>query len=123
MYSSTRRTWSTYRFERLARSIMRKERDTIPADTRRWSEESRRSVSVESTMSYRDIHYTCAHCRTDAVFTAAQQQRAFEIKKAHISQRRSLCEPCWKESNRIAKELAAHDERWAAAKDSLRTDV
>jgi hypothetical protein len=102
---------------------MKDDSKTVPARTDRWSEESRRSVCIEWTTGYRDIHYQCWHCKAAAVFTAAQQKHTFEVKKAHISQRRSLCEACWKESNRIAKELDQYAVRWAAEKASLRTNV
>jgi hypothetical protein len=50
-------------------------------------------------------------------------QYTYEITKAHVWQHRTLCEPCWRDSNRIAKELVQYDEQWVAAKARLRSDV
>jgi hypothetical protein len=104
-------------------TIVNDDSKPVPADPRLWSEKSQRSVCVEWTTEYRDIYYKCWHCQTDAVFTALQQKYNYEIKKVHIAQNRCLCEACWRESNRIARELAHHGEQWAIAKAKLRADA
>jgi Probable zinc-ribbon domain len=94
----------------------------VPADPTQWSEESQRSVSVEWVREYKDVRYSCRTCKREAVFSASDQKHTFEVRKANINQRRSLCEPCWTESNRISAELAQCDEQWAGSKAKLRTD-
>lgn len=97
--------------------------NAVPANPSLWSEKSRRSRCATSTTHYRDFHYKCWHCKTDAVFTARQQKYNYEVKKVYVDQKRSLCEACWRESTRIARELAHHDEQWATAKATLQADV
>jgi hypothetical protein len=39
-----------------------------------------------------------------------------------VNQRRILCDPCWRESIRIAKELQALAAVWGESKMTLKTD-
>ena len=94
----------------------------VPADPTQWSEESQRSVSFEWVREYKDLRYSCWNCKRDAVFSASDQKYTYEVRKANINQQRILCEPCWKESNRISEALAQCDEQWAGSKAKLRTD-
>jgi hypothetical protein len=54
------------------------------ADPSQWCEQSQRSVSAGWTTVYRDISYNCWSCKAPAVFTAQDQKRSFEVKKAPI---------------------------------------
>jgi hypothetical protein len=96
--------------------------DRIHADPTKWSAKSQRSVAAGWTSEYKDIHYKCWHCQADAVFSAADQKYTYEEKKAQVDQRRILCEPCWRESLRIAAQLAECQVQWAKAKQSLRAE-
>ncbi|MEO8002395.1 MAG: zinc-ribbon domain containing protein [Arenimonas sp.] len=94
----------------------------VPADPTQWSEESRRSVASDFITEYVDVHYQCWHCRAEAIYPAADQKHAFEVKKANISQRRLLCGPCWQASCKIASELESNQAKWATTKTILKTD-
>jgi Probable zinc-ribbon domain len=96
--------------------------ESVPADPSRWSESSQRSVSAEWTTEYTSYRYSCWRCRTSSVFSAADQQYTYEVKKAPIDQKRILCEPCWKRSNAISSELAKCEHAWSTSKASLRTE-
>ncbi len=95
---------------------------TAPADPRLWSEQSQRSVSAGWTTEYRDIEYACWRCGAAAVFTALDQKYTFEVKKAPIDQRRTLCESCWRRSLEIANQLRDNADRWAREKPHLTKD-
>ena len=71
---------------------------------------------------YQDIHYKCARCRRDAVFSAVEQKVAFEGRKVYIWQRRSLCSECWSESRRIERRIRECQTRWRIDKRMLRRD-
>lgn len=94
----------------------------VPADPSQWSEESQRSVSFGWTKEYRDIEYSCWRCRKSAIFSAEDQKYTFEVKKASINQRRSLCSDCWRLSHVIAQEIKCCEEKWSSSKASLRKD-
>jgi hypothetical protein len=95
---------------------------TAPADPQLWSAQSQRSVSAAWTKDYRDIEYKCCRCGAPSVFTAQDQKYTFEVKKAPIDQRRTLCENCWRRSLEIARELGVNAERWAREKPELTKD-
>lgn len=95
---------------------------TAPADPRRWSEQSQRSVSASWTTEYRDIPYKCWRCGAASVFTALDQKYTFEVKKAPIDQRRALCEACWRRSLEIERELDVYADRWVREKVLLVKD-
>jgi hypothetical protein len=56
------------------------------------------------------------------VFSASNQKFTYEVRKAYISQQRALCGTCWRESNRIVRQIQACEQPWAEAKHALRTD-
>jgi hypothetical protein len=95
---------------------------SVPADSTRWSESSKQSVAFGFVHKYEDIAYKCWHCQAHCVFTAQDQKHTFEVKKASIDQRRSLCAECWSESHRLRAELRDCEEQWAAAKGKLKVD-
>ena len=94
----------------------------VPADPGLWSESSRGSVAAYITEEYVDEQYKCWHCKANATFTALDQKYTYEVRKANVNQNRQLCEPCWRESHRIAKELASQASAWRESKQILRTD-
>lgn len=93
-----------------------------PADPRLWFEQSQRSVSASWTKEYRDIPYRCWRCKVHAIYTAQDQKYTFEVLKAPIDQRRTLCENCWRASLAIARDLKGFEGRWGAEKSALRKD-
>jgi hypothetical protein len=94
----------------------------VPADPSQWSEKSQRSVSFGWTKEYQDIKYSCWHCGKAATFSAADQKRAFEVKKTPVDQRRILCPECWKQSEDLTKQIVACEEQWQSSKAILRKD-
>lgn len=62
-------------------------------------------MSVAWTTEYKTYGYYCWRCRERALFTAADQKYTYEVNKAHIDQKRILCEGCWKRLNAITAEL------------------
>jgi Probable zinc-ribbon domain len=99
-----------------------KKSGVAPADPTQWSEGSQRSVSFGWTKEYHDIKYSCWRCQRGAVFSAEDQKYTFEVKKAPIDQRRTLCPDCWQSSLTIAKEINGCEERWVSSKASLSKD-
>jgi hypothetical protein len=93
-----------------------------PADTSRWSDSSLGSVAAHFTHEYVDEHYQCWHCKSDAIFTALDQKHTYEVLKANVNQHRILCDPCWRESLRITKELQTLSDIWGESKMMLKTD-
>ena len=94
----------------------------VPADPSQWNEKSQRSVAFGWTTDYEDIEYTCWRCRKAAVFSAADQKYTFEVKKAPIDQRRSLCPDCWKALLAIDKDIEGCQANWASSKVTLSKD-
>ena len=95
---------------------------TVPADPEQWSEKSKQSYSYNYIKEYKDIVYTCWHCRKEAVFTAEDQKYTYEVRKAYIDQNRILCPDCWKESLKIASDIEECERKWSEAKAILKTD-
>lgn len=94
----------------------------IPADPTKWSAKSQGSPPAFWTTEYTDIQYKCWHCKAAATFSAEDQRYTYEVKKAPIDQQRILCEPCWRESLRIAAQLTEFQRQWAQSKNALRAD-
>lgn len=94
-----------------------------PADPEQWSEQSKQSVAFHFTKTYEDIAYCCVRCKVACIFTAQDQKCTFEVKKAHIDQRRYLCASCWAESHRLRALLLECESSWAGSKKRLQQDV
>jgi hypothetical protein len=97
-------------------------KNTVQADPNQWSEKSKQSYYYHYIKEYKDIEYTCWHCRKETIYTAKDQKYTFEVKKAYIDQQRILCNDCWKESLKIASEIQECEKIWADSKDKLKTD-
>jgi hypothetical protein len=93
-----------------------------PADPNQWAESSQGSVATHFTKEYVDEQYKCWHCGTIATFTALDQKYTYEVRKANVNQHRTLCEPCWRESLRIAKALESQAAAWKESKKTLKAD-
>ena len=96
--------------------------NVAPANPSLWCESSQRQVVSEWTEEYRDIRYACWRCKAESVFTAQDQKYTYEVQKAPIDQRRSLCNGCWRESLEVLRALEALDARWKVEKNVLRGD-
>jgi hypothetical protein len=103
--------------------MSKKERaSAVPADPSQWCEKSKQSLAFQLWREYTDISYKCWRCGVECVFTAQDQQYTFEVKKASVDQRRSLCSACWSESHRIRVALGECEDQWVASKSSLAVD-
>lgn len=97
----------------------------VPCNPDEWSEDSKRSVTYEfAPRPYRDKAYLCwrSGCRAQAIFTAADQKYAFEVRKVNISQQRSLCGVCYRDRVELERTVGECRRRWAAERESLRRD-
>ena len=97
--------------------------DSAPADPTQWADESKRSVAFACRRVYTDAPYACVHCGAACVFSARDQKYSFEMRKASIWQRRTLCRGCWLASHRIRAALRACEEAWLANKAQRGTDA
>src|ERR1022692_2585845 len=95
----------------------------VPVDPNHWSEKSKQSsMFLTPPASYEDIEYECWHCGKAAIYSAAEQKLAFEVRKAYIWQRRTLCRKCWLERERIEKGIRDSKSRWQAHRGELQRD-
>ena len=95
----------------------------VAADPKQWAENSQGSVAAYFMTEYVDQKYQCWHCKAEANFTAADQKYTYEVRKAHVNQVRRLCEPCWRESLRIAEALTSKANAWTTSKQTLKDDA
>ena len=72
----------------------------VRANQAAWSPQSQRSRAFEpgAAIWYHDEYYWCTKCGSPSVFTAAQQQHAYEIEKRYIYSTRTLCDRCYSRS-------------------------
>lgn len=97
---------------------------SVPANPEEWSAEGKRSVIFQfPPRPYRDIHYSCWRCQQPTVFTAEEQKQTFEVRKAYIWQRRTLCGDCHRERRECDRGVAECRRRWASEREGLRTDT
>ena len=98
--------------------------ETVAADPEKWSVKSKQSVTYELgyTRAYQDIEYSCWRCQAPSVFTAEQQQQAFEVRKAYIDQRRILCEACWQVRRGLEASAREYRSRWKQRKSALQKE-
>jgi hypothetical protein len=88
-----------------------------------WSQASKQSVIYESPPAvYEGEFYQCFACDTRSVFTALEQQEAFETRKAYIWQRRTLCNSCWRARRALEHELHDCIAKWSANRSALQQD-
>ncbi|CUI05832.1 hypothetical protein BN2497_6441 [Janthinobacterium sp. CG23_2] len=94
-----------------------------PADPAQWSDQSRQSVKASFCTHYTDRAYRCHACGKAALFTAAEQKMAYEVRKTHIDVQRVLCEACWRERHVVEQKIAACEGQWAGSKQALARDA
>ena len=92
----------------------------IPVNALLWSEISRESLKFsDPPREYRDKLFTCDGCGRRSVFTAEQQQEAFEVQNAFILQHRGLCNVCWLLWRNTNDEIKSCRDRWQSDKSQL----
>ncbi|MDQ1922714.1 zinc-ribbon domain containing protein [Massilia pseudoviolaceinigra] len=96
---------------------------TAPADPTQWSDKSQGTVAASFRKHYTDHAYRCRACRKDALFSAAEQKIAYEVRKTHINVQRKLCEACWRECHVVENKIAACEAQWAQSKPALARDA
>ncbi len=79
---------------------------SVPADPSMWSERSQLSLSAHYVKEYTD-----------------HQKHTFEVKKAPIDQRRTLCTECWRGLLEIDRDIKLCEQQWAESKKSLRLNA
>ena len=97
--------------------------EAVPANPEDWSDASKRSGIYDNPPSeYRDHKYNCSSCLQSAVFTAEGQKQTYEVQKAYIWQRRTLCSNCLKARLEVEAELVAIRATWDSERQSLAHD-
>jgi hypothetical protein len=94
---------------------------SAPVDRGLWSPQSQRACSSFAT--YHDIEYACRTCGARAVFSALEQKRYFEAKKAHVDKRRVLCPACFSLSLQTVSDIRACERAWKENRRTLRADA
>lgn len=102
--------------------MMKKQPNSVLADTSQWSASSQRAIAVDYVAVYEDIAYQCQYCSTACVFTAEAQKHTYEVKKKYYWQRRVLCAKCVQDKYAKAKALAAIAQQWRENKAVLQHD-
>jgi Probable zinc-ribbon domain len=96
---------------------------SVSSNRELWSEESKRSYSYQSSIAeYKDYHYECMHCKQPSIFTAQDQKKTYEVRKAYIWQRRTLCSECFRARVETERDLEARAASWKADRQSLSSD-
>jgi len=99
-------------------------RKAVPVDASQWSEKSQRSLDYMCAPSfYEDKPFDCYACGCKSVFTAEQQKREYEVKKAFIWQQHVLCHGCFLKRHELSSQDEALSQRWENDKVALKTDV
>jgi hypothetical protein len=94
-----------------------------PVDASQWSRSSKQSSAFRAPpITYEDIQYHCWRCGNTAVFPAAEQKKAFEVRKASIWQRRVLCPECWEQRLKLERDIRDCQTRWRTQKRELQRD-
>jgi len=97
---------------------------SAPVDTSQWSEESKRALHYVSAPDvYEDKVFACRKCGCKAVFTAEQQKREYEVKKATTLRQHVLCHTCFVERHELGAESAAFADRWQNDKARFKKDL
>ena len=78
---------------------------------------------MHSFKEYTDYVYDCWRCKRKALFSAADQKYTFEVEKAPIDQRRTLCTECSRRLLEIDRDVKLCEQHWAESMKSLRVDV
>jgi hypothetical protein len=98
-------------------------RGVVAADPSQWSKKSQRTLAFHYVKEYKNIEYECWHCHKSAVFSADDQKYTYEVKKAHVDQRRILCPVCWEKSQIIKNDIHICEKKWLESKETLKNDA
>ncbi|WGO98720.1 hypothetical protein QFX18_01420 [Saccharophagus degradans] len=92
----------------------------VPINKDAYSASSKKSVGFEFLNDYyEDKKYRCKKCYKQDVYTAEQQKKTFEIKKAYMWQERFICNLCYQEMIEIKKELSEIEINYLKDKESV----
>lgn len=104
-------------------SQMKRKAQPVRVEKELWSLSSKQSLAYDfAPKTYKDRSYRCWRCGSTATFTAEEQKRAYEIRKAYIWQARLLCPTCWTEEQNIAQQLRSFAAEWKQKKRTLVTN-
>ena len=99
-------------------------RKPVPVDREQWSESSRRSLDYDFAPAfYEDKPFNCLACGAKATFTAEQQKREYEVKKAFTWQQHILCHPCFVKRHELSGQNDALLNRWSTEKLRMKQDT
>lgn len=99
---------------------MKRKAQSVRVEKELWSRSSKQSLAyVLAPKTYQDRSYKCRRCSGAATFTAEEQKRTFETRKAYIWQSRLLCPTCWTEEQSIARQLRSFAAEWKKNKRTL----
>ena len=93
----------------------------IPVNRSQWSESSQRSN--KAIEFYEDSPWHCRGCGQSFVFTAEEQQQAFEVEQLYIHWHPVLCAACAQKKQSIGETIRQYEARWRTNKKSLRRDA
>jgi hypothetical protein len=96
----------------------------VPANPDNWSDASKNCGAYHYAPSaYADYTYKCQSCSQPAVFSAEEQRRTYEERKAYIWQRRTLCPSCFRDRLAVEAELSLIQGLWAAERELCKNDT
>jgi hypothetical protein len=92
----------------------------VPIEKENYSEESKRSVGHWFLRGfYSDISYKCIKCKEKSIFSAEEQNYAYEVKKEYMWARRVLCQLCWEQLKKIKSELSLKEAAYLENREAL----
>jgi Probable zinc-ribbon domain len=92
----------------------------IPVNRNQWSESSQRSNKLIEF--YEESPWHCRGCGHTFVFTAEEQQHAFEVEQRYIHWHPVLCADCAQKKESIGETIRQYEARWRVNKKTLRRD-
>jgi Probable zinc-ribbon domain len=96
---------------------------SVPANPENWSEASKRSGTYDfPPTEYTDHKYNCTACSQPSLFTAEEQRKTYEERKAYIWQRRTLCQDCFRARLEVEAELDTVRLSWGREHEALQRD-
>jgi hypothetical protein len=96
---------------------------SAPVDTNQWSEESKRRLHyLPAPNVYEDKVFACRRCGCKAIFTAEQQKREYEVKKANTLRQHVLCHTCFVAWHELGAESDLFSNRWQNDKAGFKKD-
>jgi hypothetical protein len=99
-------------------------RPHVPVDADQWSVKSQQRLGYLSAPAYyEDKVFSCRACQCEAVFTAEQQKREYEVKKAYVLRQHVLCPSCFSVKHELQSEHEALELQYESDKVAFKRDV